>query len=94
MPLKRERNRESLFFGFDSWNVGALVLSRTLSCFLLLLFRVFQKLFEFCVALSSLIVQGEGCLLEISSCSLSMYLVLSKVDGDHQRYERDSTPWP
>jgi predicted permease len=57
-----------------------LVLSRALS------------IFKFCVAVSSLIVQVEGCLLEISSSSFSMYLVLSKVDGDHQRFERDSTP--
>jgi hypothetical protein len=42
MPLKRERNRESLFFGFDSWNVGALVLSRALS-----FFQVLRRRFQF-----------------------------------------------
>jgi hypothetical protein len=87
---QERENRESLFFGFNSWYFGALVLSRFQTCFL-----VFStKLFEFSVAVSSLIVQVEGCLLEISSCSLSMHLMLSKFDRDHQRLERDSTFWP
>jgi hypothetical protein len=67
-----------------------LLLSRALSCF----FVFSTKLFEFCVAVSSLIVQVEGCLIEISSCWLSIYLMLSKFYRDHQLFERDLTPWP